>query len=161
MFWQIPERLLHLNDWPGLVVDPALVLRRVLPLLAHILRSLVPHRPGSRWPGPQGPWPQSLCRKCQRLHIRISVQPRDSAHNWVSYDKTINSLMLYVMILISPISTLCFWTLWAEVNIHMTYDRQVKLGVSISVVSWPTALSYFTENFNHTWYLFCTEHQHD
>ena len=108
MFWQIPERLLHLNDWPGLVVDPALVLRRILPLLAHILCCLVPHRPGSRGPGPQGPWPQSLCRKCQRLHIRISVQPRDSAHNWVSYDKTINSLMLYVMILISPISTLCF-----------------------------------------------------
>ena len=97
MFWQIPERLLHLNDWPGLVVDPALVLRRILPLLAHILGGLVPHRPGSRWPGPQGPWPQSLCRKCQRLHIRISVQPRDSAHNWVSYDKTINSLMLYAL----------------------------------------------------------------
>lgn len=104
MFWQIPERLLHLNDWPGLVVDPALVLRRVLPLLAHILRGLVPHRPGSRWPGPQGPWPQSLCRKCQRLHIRISVQPRDAAHNWVSYDKTVNTLMLYVMILTSPMS---------------------------------------------------------
>ena len=55
-----------------------------------LISGLVPDCPGPRWPGPRGPWPwchQSLCRECQGLHIRISVQPRDAAHNRVKCDK--------------------------------------------------------------------------
>ena len=90
---QVPQRLLHLDDRPVLVLDPAQLRHLLHHLLGRLCLPLVPRRSHPWWPQPStARRPCGLRRQHPGLHILLPLLFRNTTHYWVGQFCTICSL---------------------------------------------------------------------